>query len=442
MSAVAAWIYRTPGATLLAWSADPIRAFTLFGTLIALGYGARQDGYSPFVIPFFEPIVGNGLTGVEVLVMLLGIADMVRRSMAGDTRFSRSPLTPHMILVGVVLALVPMLRMFAEGGGFRFAFEMICFPVFVVSFFIWLRLYRRRDLPLALWLLLLAGAYKTIEGILVYFAVGIGWSLLSGWRDGLLLMMCLTAAFFAFAIPDRGDPVYRRLRHAIFLLSPFALFTFIGAQRRSFILGMVFALVVLVWFFNRGERRRVLKLLPLFLVSGAAAIAIFGSKLELDKRVEGISKPSGEGSAAYRLIELYNVGSMVLERPVFGWPMGVMWENRLGIEVERVSTVIPHNTYLYAAWRGGVLGLAAWVLLTGATVAMHVRTIRAARHPLERFAAFWLASATLSIIVAGLTMCAVTDRLAYFLPFISVISSTLPGAFRRPPLPLASTELP
>lgn len=442
MSAIAAWIYRRPAATLLTWSADPVRAFTIIMTVIALGYGARQDGYSPFDIPFLGPIVGNGLTGVEVLLGVLAVADLIRRLVSGDNVFARSPLTPHIILISVVLTLVPMLRMFAEEGRFRFAFEMICFPIFVASFFIWLRVYRRRDLPLALWLLLIAGAYKTLEGILVYFIIGLGWSLLSGWRDGLLLMMCLTAGFFAFAIPDQGDSVYRRLRTAIFWLQPFALFTFVGAQRRSFMLGLVFALLVLVWFFNRAERRRLLRLLPLFIGLAAVAISIFGKQLAFDKRVEAIGKPSGEGSAAYRLIELYNVGHMVLERPIFGWPMGTEWKNQLGIEVMNISTVIPHNTYLYVAWRGGVIGLGVWIAFLAACIAMHIRTIRASRTPLERFAAFWLASATLSIVVAGLTMCAVTDRLAYFLPFIFAISSTLPGAFKRPPLPVAPAELP
>jgi O-antigen ligase len=170
--------------------------------------------------------------------------------------------------------------------------------------------------------------------------------------------------------------------------------------------------------------------LPLVLVFGLGVTLLTGSSAFVD-RLGVIGDPGKENSATYRLLEVYNISLMISEKPIFGWPMGVSWKNYTVLEFDNVSPVIPHNTYLYVTWRGGVIGLIIWIIFLVAQMRMHIRTIRAAETQFERFIAFWLAGATISMMVAGFTMPLGADRLKWFYPFLMVMTSYLPGAWPR-----------
>jgi|GEM_PF-1973542 len=414
------------------YALDPVRLTTILLTTLVLGYGARVDNYSPFTMPILESLIGVSITGIEFVIVLIVVLEIVRRLVLRDFWLDRSPVSRRMIWVGVVLGVIPYLRMLVSENTIRYSLELIEIPGIVISFFIWLMVFRRDDLTLMFWMVMIAGLFKTIEGISIYLTVGLGWGLLTGWRDAMLMALMVLAAFFAFMIRPEGDRAYRAFRIFIFALLPAAMFTYIGSTRRSFVLGGGMAIFVLCFFFRSDERRRLLlKALPLVVALGALAMILTGSSAFVD-RLGNISDPTQEHSATYRLLEVYNISHMIMERPIFGWPFGVAWRNYTLFEVENLSPIIPHNTYLYVLWRGGIIGLIVWIWLMVAMFRMHVRTIRAARTPFERFLAFWLASGTVALIVAGFTMAAGASHLKYFYAFLVVMTSYLPGAWPDP----------
>jgi O-antigen ligase len=195
-------------------------------------------------------------------------------------------------------------------------------------------------------------------------------------------------------------------------------------------IGVVIAIVMLLFVLQAEERRRLRKILPLVivLILGSMVLLNFG---EFVARFTAISEPTREGSAAYRVFEIYNVWHMVLERPIFGWPMGTNIRNYTLVDLPVFSSLMPHNIYLYVLYRGGIFGLIAWIGLLVALVRMHYRTIRAASTPLERFLSLWLACGTLVIIMAGFTAAIWNDHLQHFYPFLVVMASFLPGSWPR-----------
>jgi O-antigen ligase len=408
---------------------DPARLVTVALTVLVLGYGSRIENGSPFILPFLETIWGVSFTGIELVMLTIFVMEVVRRLMLGDYMLDRSRLVLPMLWVLFVLGAVPYIRMIITENGFRFPLELLETPWLVGSFFIWLFVYRREDLHLMVWMVMIAGLYKSIEGVAVYLRVGLGWGLLTGWRDAMLLMMTVMGAFFCYVIKPEGDLVYRRVRLFFLGIFPLSMFSFIGSSRRSYAIGAVISIFVLLFYFRRHERGRIYgKAIPLLIVLGGAAMAVMGST-QLIGRLAMASEVGSESSAAYRLIELYNISLDVMEKPIFGWPMGKSWTNYTLLEVERQSNVMPHNTYLYMLWRGGIIGLLFWLWMLWVLVRMHHRTIRAARTPMERFMAFWLASGTIAVLFATFTMPISADRLKNFYPFIMVMTSFLPGAW-------------
>lgn len=413
------------------YATDPVRLTTILLTTLVLGYGARVDNFSPFTVPFLESLIGASITGIEFIVVFIVVLEIIRRLLLKDFWLNRSPVSRPLLWVGVVLGVVPYLRMLVYENTIRYTLELIEIPGIVISAYIWLLVFRREDLRLMFWMVMIAGLFKTIEGISIYLSVGLGWGLLTGWRDAMLMALMVLAAFFAFVIKPDGDRSYQVLRNFIFVLLPATMFTYIGSTRRSFVLGAGVAILVMLFYFRGDERRRLLlKALPLVVVFGVLATVITGSSAFVD-RLSNISSPTQEHSATYRLLELYNISHMILEKPIFGWPFGVAWRNYTVFDVENLSPIIPHNTYLYVTWRGGIIGLIVWIWFMVAMLRMHLRTIRAASTAFERFLAFWLASGTISLIVAGFTMAAGASHLKYFYAFLVVMTSYLPGAWPR-----------
>jgi O-antigen ligase len=422
------------------YSTDPLRFIIVVLTTVVLGYGARVDNLSPFTVRFLEALVGISFTGIEAVMLLIVVLEIIRRLVKRDFWLERSPVGLPMLWVGIVLGLIPYLRMIVNENRFRLPMELVESPTSIVlGFFVWLFVYKREDVQLMLWLVLIAGLFKSVEGIAIYLTVGLGWGLLTGWRDAMLMATVLLGIFFAFTIKAKGDRAYQNVRLFLFCVLPLAMFTYIGSTRRSFVLGAGAAIFILIFMFEKRERRRLFTIaLPLVLVFGLGVTLLTGSSAFVD-RLGVIGDPTKENSATYRLLEVYNISRMITEKPIFGWPMGVTWKNYTVLDFENVSEVVPHNTYLYVTWRGGAVGLILWIIFLVAVMRMHIRTVRAARTPFERFMAFWLAGATISMIVAGFTMPLGADRLKWFYPFLVVMAGYLPGAWpKREPKAVAA----
>ena len=419
--------YAAPSRVVSDYFADPVRLFIVAVVVLTLGYGARVDD-SPLRLWFLEPIVGNAFSFIEVLLLVILGLEMMRRIAIGDYWFERSPVSRSMTIVGIVCCLYPLLHMFAVEGGIRLPLELLYMPVFVATFFLYLFLFRRSEVPVMIWMIILAGSYRFVEGLAIWLKWGIAWGLLTSWRDGLLLAMMAVGGVVALLIRADGDETYARIRRVLIWLLPIATIMFMASMRRSYMLGIAIALPVLILKLRGRERRAAIVLSTLFVVASAAVVMTLG--VDFGERVtSSVSDPSKEGSSAYRLLELYNVSVMIMERPLTGWPMGTITRNATAIEFDNVSSLMPHNIYMYTLLRAGILGLLAWAAMFWAVLRMNLRTVAAARRPLDRFASLWLLATTITVIVGGFTSPVVADRLQLFLAFPLVLGSFLPGAW-------------
>jgi O-antigen ligase len=407
---------------------DPSRLVIVLLTTFMLGYGARRDNGSPFTMALFEPFSGGAMSAIEIFIVLIIALEFLRRLMLNHWWIERSPVTAAVIGVGITACLYPALRMFIVEGTMRVSFEMFHLPMMIAMVFVWLFVFRREELPAMLSMVLAAGLFKAVEGVSIFVKVGLGWGLLTGWRDGMLLTLMMVGPLLAFAIKPEGDETYNRIRKFLFTCLPLTTIAFMGSLRRSYMLGVVVILIVLAFFLKRRERRALVRILPLVLVMAAVSMVMVGWG-EFIQRFSMLSTPSTEGSAAYRVFELYNVSQMVLERPFFGWPMAAPIQNYTMLELPPFSTIMPHNIYLYIIWRSGIFGLVAWMVLLIGLARMHLRTIRAAQTPFERFVSFLLATSTGLAILTGFTTPLAADRLQIFYPFIIVMTGFLPGAW-------------
>lgn len=410
--------------------ADPVGlVMVILGTII-VGYGEVVTD-SPLKFPFFEAWGGAVFSGIELIILLLLPLAIIRRIVARDLYLHPSNLTPPIIGVSIVLIFIPFLRMVATEGGLRVPFEANFFPFFILMFFIWRLVFHPSDIRLMVWMIIVAAAYKCLEGILIFLTEGVLWGLLTGWRDGMLITLLVSGLILAFTIPPTDEAWYRRIRLALTMLAPFAAFVFIGSMRRSFIFAMLAALPIIAVTLKSVERKRMVRIFVAVLPLLLASTLIIGADIFVN-RVSGVATPTEEGSAAWRLIEFYNVTRMILENPILGWPWGVEFMNYTGIDLPKINSLIPHNPYLYALLRGGIFGLIVWLWLLIVMVRMNFRAIRNAPTPGYRFLACWMATGTLLIIFSGVTNPVIASKLIILYPFMMVLSSFLPGAVTRP----------
>lgn len=418
---------------------DPVRLFIILAGIYVLCYGTRKGVYSPLEFEFFDHLIGDAFTITDALLLGIFALEFVRRIVIDDLAIDRSNFSRPMIALAIVIGLVPLLRMFAVEQGIRVPLELMYIPTAIGCFFIWKFLLRREELPIMVWMLIGAGLYKSVEGLLVFLTTRqIVWGLLTGWRDAMLTTLMLLGGFFAYIIKPGEDRIYRTIRFVLLAQLPLTTWIVMSSMRRSYMLAAVLSLPILFFAFTRQERRAAVGIFFVVVVVATISVLMADASAFSD-RFNGIVEPSSDGSAAYRVIENYNVGLMVLEKPIFGWPMAARTENRTLIDVESISFLMPHNVYLYVLFRAGIFGLLAYLWLMGTMVATCYRAIRTARQPLERFLSFWLTAVTVLTILTGFTTPVYSDRLQEFLPFLIVMMGYLPGAWPKRSLKLSNT---
>ncbi len=422
--------YVPPSVMLREYLADPIRGAIVLGVTIVLGYGVRRGLGSPLSFRFMEPFAGT-VSAIELIIITVVLVEFFRRIVLDDFSIERSPLSRPMWLVGLTMCVIPYVRMVFTEGGIRVPYEIMFLPAAVATFFIWKFVFRRQELMVMVWIVLACGLYKLFEGVLLFLTSTVGWGLLTGWRDAMLITMIVLGGFFAFIIrPDPDDEVYRRVRSFLMWVLPLAVWVTMLSMRRTYMVGAMVSIPALFFFIPRRERRRATAMLVAMFLLGTASLAITGAGMFFT-RMTGLVEPTTEGSAAYRLLETYNAIQMVKERPIVGWPMGASARNYTNIDFNLVSALIPHDIYLYMMLRGGIFGLASWLLVIGTACLIAYRALRAARTSRERFLALWLSSSVILLIMAGFTTPLVGDRNHYFFPFILVMLSYLPGVWGR-----------
>lgn len=414
---------------------DPFGLLMVAIGLVLLGYGEVNLMYTPLRIELLEPWTGAVFGGIEVLSMLLFVLALARRTVTGDFYVTPSAMTAPMLVFGLILAVIPWIRMVVTDGSTRIPFEANFIPFMILLYFAWRLMLHPSDVRLIAWMILAATLYKCFEGILIFTVNDVVWGALTGWRDGMLLSLGVSGALIAYVIKPDGEEWYRRFRKVLLITAPVIAFVFVLAMRRSYFLSVAAALPFL-WYQLRGRERKTL-LLALVIMSpvlvGAAATFGFDA---ISTRLGNIAAPTEEGSAAWRLIEFYNVTQMIVERPLFGWPLGVKFINITGIDLPEINSLMPHNSYLYALLRGGIVGLGAWLWLLKRGVSMTLGTIRSAPTAGYRFLATWMYSMILFTIFSGFTSPVLGSRLTILIPLCLVLVTLLPGAdYRGKPSP-------
>jgi hypothetical protein len=402
---------------------DPLGLLMVVLGTFLLGY---SGAFEPFRMSFFEAWAGGVFSGIEVFMLALPLIALVRRTVARDTYVAPMDLMPSLFLLAIVTVVVPWIRMVLWEGGVRIPFEANYMPFFFIMVAAWRLIFQPSDVKLMAWMLIPPIVFMCVEGLAIWITNPHVWGVLTGWRDGMLLALAVSGFLFAFAIRS-DERWYRNLRRALILLAPFTIIVFVLSMRRSFMLGLLLTIPFVIGKLTREERRRLLIVSLVSLPFFIGAIGVFGFGNFAD-RMASVTNPGEEGSAAWRLIEYYNVTHMIAERPVFGYPWGVQFVNYTGIQLPLINSLVPHNVYMYVMYRGGVIGLAVLVWFLYKALKVNFRTIRLAPTPAFRFLAIWMTTGTLLIVTAGLTSPIVSSRLVILIPFMLVLTSFLPGA--------------
>ena len=408
---------------------DPIGMLMLVLSAFILGYGGVGWIETPFRIKFFEAWAGAIFSGIEVIILLLPCLAMIRRIVSDDFYISPSRLTMPVVLLALYMAIIPFIRMTFAEGGFRIPMEANFVPFFIIMFFTWRLIFHPSDVRLMVWMLIVCIGFRCVEGVAIWFSNDIIWGLLTGWRDGLLLSLGLCGALFAYVIRPEGEEWYAKIRKALYMIFPLVIFVFIASMRRSYMLGLVLTIPILAFYLKPAERKRLFRILLLVAPLFIAAIFIVGAD-RFTNRISGITSPGEESSAAWRVIEYYNVYRMALERPLFGWPWGFAFINYTGIELTWLNILIPHNVYLYVVMRSGLVGLVFFIWLIWRYVRLSLDTVRNTPSPGYRFLALWMASATFLVVTSGITNPVFASKLIILIPFLMTLTSFLPGAIR------------
>lgn len=423
------WLAWPPLQRWLYHAGDPCGIVLVLLSVFILHYETRPDNFSPFLLPIFNPIAGGRFGLLDILLLAIPVFAIIRRLMRGHLTVYRSSLSRPVIALGVLCGVIPMIRMFVVEQTFRFSWEIFSIPLMVFCFFMWLIVFEPEDLYLMVWILIIGGVYKTIEASTIYVSVGVLWGLLTGWGDAMILALMVVGAIVSYAVTPIGDPFYGRMRKFLLYTLPLTGIMFVMCLRRSYLIGVIIAVAVIVVTMNRNERRAAKKVVLASLLLFSVGIMGIGVENFLE-RLSSIAEPGKEGSSAYRALEVYNLSNMLMENPWYGYRYGEKIKNYTILEYHNISELVPHNAYLYVWLRGGIAGLLVWIWSLAAMVAMHRRTVKAATRPFHRFVALWLYSSTLILMFSGLFTPVFVERLQQLYPFIMVMTSYLPGAWK------------
>ncbi|MEO5929524.1 MAG: hypothetical protein ABIR47_06305, partial [Candidatus Kapaibacterium sp.] len=90
---------------------DPLRIICYLMTILVLSYGSRIDDQSPLIVPFLESIVGVAFTGIELVMLVILLLELIRRLVLRDFEMERSVAALPMIWIAIIMGAVPFVRM-------------------------------------------------------------------------------------------------------------------------------------------------------------------------------------------------------------------------------------------------------------------------------------------------------------------------------------------
>jgi O-Antigen ligase len=354
----------------------------------------------------------KGLNVVDLLVVLVVAAvglDLLRtRRQLKVPRELLLPLTFFALamLVGIVMGRQHGIGLLSLVAASDILFYVIVLPIAVYNL----------DLPRPVIANLLRAAFvlATIKAILglIEIASGRGTNIegtahLTYYEPApnWLILIALLTAFAALV----GR---MRLQRWMYLALPVLILCIVLSYRRSFWIGLVLALLLVLLLGLRPLGRRLL--LPIALMVGISIWLIgsihFQAQSPITRRITSLSptKLQANQEDRYRLDERANVLGEIKQHPISGLGMKVPWTattRPLPLEHQNGRQYV-HFAALWYWLKLGILGLIAYVWLLAAGVQLSFEVWRRSREPLLR--AFGLAS------MCGIVALAVLDTTASF----------------------------
>ncbi len=352
------------------------------------------------------PVAGLGVIDLLAAALVAGVAVRAAR----DRRLLLpDPFTLPLLLLAAAV-LFGLVQGISAGGDpvdmantLRRILPLILVPFAAVNV-----LRTRRQVELAVRILLVLVAYKVVTGLLAA-ATGAGRAL-----DGTNLVFYSSLPnllLMGFLVTAVASLVGRaRMTAAAWWLVPLALGVLALSYRRNFWIATALAILI-VLLVGSGRRGRALLipgglLLACAVVAGFTVVSNAQSQSPIIQRAQSLSPSKLQASSddRYRLDEQRNVVEELRRHPLTGIGIGVPWTARHPLaEYFENGRYYSHVAVLWYWLKLGLAGLAAYLLLVFATVHTGLRLWRRAAPRRDRALGLAVAATMLGLAVAETT---------------------------------------
>jgi O-antigen ligase len=393
--AVAGYLLTTGSATRLValtvvlvpvaiWKRPHLGPVFLLGAAIIID----QDGQTPAAIPltqstpYFTGIGPGHLEGADLLLLLVAFVYLVRGKEWGPRWRPRSHMSLAMgIVLGAVLLGVAVGQL--HGGALRVSLmEARPYIYLAASYFLTAVMIRHRRAIRAMhWTIVLAGLFKAVQGIYVYFGHRHDYPRPESFIGHeasyfFLVYFMLTAALWLFS--QRGT-----LRTVATWGLPLVFFCNLVNDRRAawlMLAGALLTFVVTAYKAAPGRRRLLGRCLIGAVLVSVVYFPVFwnqdGSIAQPARAVRSQINPSARDASSdiYRVQENANLKLNIKQGGLLGKGFGVKIDYALPItdisSIDALIAYIPHNDVLDVIMRMGVLGgIGMWFLIGAGIIA-------------------------------------------------------------------------
>ncbi|MCI0708309.1 MAG: O-antigen ligase family protein [Ignavibacteriae bacterium] len=170
---------------------------------------------------------------------------------------------------------------------------------------------------------------------------------------------------------------------------------------RGYWLGAAFGIVALLWLANNTERKRLMGVMLLVVVTLLLVLMIGFSDVftalftTIASRLSSVATAVQDISFANRLVESEKVIELISLNPLIGYGLGASYTYRSILHGFSVNGEYIHNAYLFLWFKLGVLGLLTFMVAYGGKIIQGVRNIRGSIEDQDRP---WVLAATATLI--------------------------------------------
>lgn len=415
---VLAWVWRQPVRGVYILFAAAVVQETTYS---AYQYPDDLGAYAPFFqdISTWTHVKGVSFSIAEVFMALVLLIWLLKGIAARNLRFNKGtlmlPLGLYMLMV-----LVGELHGIASGGNVTLSLWEVRGQVYMfVAYLLACNLVKsRREINTLVWIVLLGGGIKGIQGVVRYFLV------LGGSLHGAESLFPHEQAFFYNAFLTLTPILFlyggsRRLKRVALVLLPLVLVADIANNRRAGVLafgvGLVMLLIITV-FVYAPRRRLVVALLCLGAVIWIPYYNIYKTKsgllAEPARAVYSNSHPDPRDASSnlYRDNEnadLKYTMKLTLTNRVIGFGFGKPFYTPYALanisNVYIFWNLLPHNSVLWVWMRMGTAGYILFWLLIGGAIMQGVRLARRLREPYLKGLAVFITAMVVQEVIFGYT---------------------------------------